>query len=353
MAYPTDLTPLATPAPGAGEIAAQWPAPDLEELEFLKRQIGRTRTQMETTINAIGERLSPEYLIEQAKSSAREATVGRIKDMTDEANRRVEGMSNSLGQTIRENPLPAALIGLGVGWLWMAGRNRSTGYRGYRDGRYAGRPEQYEYFERDERGRLDGVREWVAEAADSTKQTASAISSQAEETVQNLGNRAGNAAQRAGDSVADTVSRTGEVIGGATEAIQERVTETAERTRQEAERLRWKAQWRGQMAVNGGKRSFWEAMEANPLVVGAVVAAAGAALGAAVPATEYENQILGETRERLFGEVRTRAQDAVERVQAVVDDTQRAAVAEVKESAHRNSLTVEDVMAGEDEPFTS
>ena len=103
MANTTDLSYQSSgyaPAPSASD-----------DPDVIRRQIEYTRAQMTGTINQIGERLSPDYLLDKAKTSVREATVGRFKDMSYEANRRMEGMSNNMSDTVRANPLPVALIG--------------------------------------------------------------------------------------------------------------------------------------------------------------------------------------------------------------------------------------------------
>jgi ElaB/YqjD/DUF883 family membrane-anchored ribosome-binding protein len=345
MASPTDLT-------RSSESYALVPRMETDDPAIIRRQIDLTRAQMEKTIQTIGERLSPENIIEQAKTSAKEATVGRIKDMTYQANQTVDKVSNSLGQTIRDNPLPVALIGLGLGWLYMSGRNKEYSYPadryGYRSGPYGAY--------RDEPSRLEDAREWVDDVAYTAERKVADVKARAGDAVQEMGEnvsetaqRAGEAvsetAQRAGETVSETVYKAGEAVGEAVETAQERIGETAERARMEAERLRREAQWRGRLAVDRSKRSFWENMEENPLVVGAVVAVAGLAVGASIPTTDYENQLLGETRDRLFDEAKDRAQDAVERVQAVVEDTQRAAVTEAKQAAQRHHLTVEDIIS--------
>ncbi len=37
----------------------------------------------------------------------------------------------NLGRTVRANPLPVALLGIGLGWLMVADRQRKSGYGGY------------------------------------------------------------------------------------------------------------------------------------------------------------------------------------------------------------------------------
>src|ERR671917_2654521 len=66
------------------------------EIERTRAEIERTRADMGETVDAIQQRLSPENLKEQAKDRVRETTVGRAME------------------TIRENPLPAALTGIGL-----------------------------------------------------------------------------------------------------------------------------------------------------------------------------------------------------------------------------------------------
>ena len=50
------------------------PVSESDDPDVIQRQIDHTRDQLAVTVNAIAERLSPDNLIEQAKSSAKEAT---------------------------------------------------------------------------------------------------------------------------------------------------------------------------------------------------------------------------------------------------------------------------------------
>jgi len=326
-----------------------------DDPDTIRRQIDHTRTQMEGTLNAIGERLSPENLVAQAKESAREATVGRIRDMRYQANDKLDEMSNGLGRTIRDNPLPVALIGLGLGWLWKSSRDRMDNGRDYP----AYRSDSYGYYETDERSRMrrggPPLRERVGEVAHSVGEAVSDRTHRATESTSEAIYRAGEAIGETAENIQERVEGTAENVrhrvGETADNLQERVGETAEaigesaeRARAEAMRLRHEAERRGRMAARRTSRTFTETMEENPLMVAAIAALAGVAVGASMPATEYENQLLGETRDQLFSEARTRAQDAVERVQAVVEDTGRAVAQEAKQSARRHDLSLGDDM---------
>ena len=309
-----------------------------DDPDEIRQQISHTRALMGTTITEIGERLSPDYILDKAKTSVREATVGRFKDMSYEANRRVEGMSNSVGDSVRANPLPVALIGLGLGWLLMSERSKRQSYdtRGYRT-------TGYRYYESDEGpGRMDQARYRLNEAGEAVQDRAAEFGSRVGERAQQIGENVSETAQRTTEAVRDTAHRVGETVGQRAEMAQERATDMGMPARDEAERLAAEARWRAQAGVQQTRQTFWEVMENNPLTLGAVVLIAGAAVGAAIPSTEYENRLLGETRDRLMEEARTRAQDTVGRVQTVLHEAQTAAVTEARNAAQRENLPIGD-----------
>ena len=199
------------------------------------------------------------------------------------------------------------------------------------------------------RGRIDQARERVGDVAQdvahSVESRAHDVRRQVSGAAQNVGESVSHTASRVGETIGGTASRVGETLGdtasrvGETaEIAQERAGEALSRTRSEAERLRREAMWRSQEAMGRTKESFWNTMEENPLALGAVLVMAGAAIGASIPTTEYENRLLGETRDRFVDEARLRAQDAVERVQTVVEDTRSAAMSEIKVAAERENI---------------
>lgn len=325
------------------------PAPSTsDDPDVIRRQIENTRAQMTTTINEIGERLSPDYLIDKAKTSVREATVERFRDMSYQANRRMEGMSNSMSDTVRANPLPVALIGLGLGWLIMSERSKRHDY----DTRGQYRTTGYRYYEgHDGPGAMDQARHRLGDAADMVQDRAADIQSRVSGTAQRVSEGVSETASRVGESVSDTAQRTGEAVretayrvgenvGHRAEMVQERAADLSQQARSEAERLAAEARWRAQAGVQRTRQSFWETMEQNPLTLGAIVLVAGAAVGASIPSTEYENRLMGETRDRLMDEAKVRAQDTVGRVQTVLQEAQQAAVTEAKNVAQRENLPI-------------
>src|SRR5688500_12568583 len=108
---------------------AALPSPG-DDPEQIRADIVQTRAEMSETIDALQDRLSPQHLMQEAKDSVRDATVGKVKDMmtsvTDKAadlTGDVQDGAREAADYVRQNPVPAVLIGAGIAWLLM----RTTG----------------------------------------------------------------------------------------------------------------------------------------------------------------------------------------------------------------------------------
>src|SRR3984893_4792205 len=100
--------------------------PAVDPTEGIRDDIEERRAQMSETIDAIQDRLNPKRLMDDAKETVRAATVGKVTDMMNSASESASGLVDR----IKENPLPAALIGLGA---WgLDGRQENGKGRPYR-----------------------------------------------------------------------------------------------------------------------------------------------------------------------------------------------------------------------------
>lgn len=124
-----------------------WQEPDqlTEESEQARLDIEKTRAQMGETLDSIGDRLSPERLkteaidtADQLKTAAvqaaraatqevisgvREATWGAYDNARSRINQtksEIEGAGMSVIRTLKYNPIPAAMVGMGVYWLYQS-----------------------------------------------------------------------------------------------------------------------------------------------------------------------------------------------------------------------------------------
>src|SRR5713101_4343171 len=97
-----------------------------EDLDTARAQFEQTRAEMGETIDAIKERLNPQKLMGQAKESVREATIGRAQDAANAAVETAKDTGTTVAGFIKENPIPAALTGLGITWLLMSARKQNS-----------------------------------------------------------------------------------------------------------------------------------------------------------------------------------------------------------------------------------
>ena len=250
---------------------------------IIRAEIRETRERMGETIEEIGERLNPNRLKEQVKQNVREATIGRVENMARTTVDRVSETQRTLTTIVRDNPIPAAMVGIGLGWLFWNGRQqRTSGERSYyavRSGRglsdvslsgYAGTEFSGPYAEP---GAAYGA---VTVARGS--EGGGGMGESVKETAEELAGRAQN--------VADTVAR---------------------QTRTQAERV---------------QEQFYQ----NPLAIATATLALGLAAGLAVPATRKEAELVGSARDKLVDRVRNVARETGEKVQQVaervMDETQ-------------------------------
>jgi Protein of unknown function (DUF3618) len=92
---------------------------DSPATERLEAEIEETRIGMSQTIDEIEERLHPRHLMEQAKDT--------VKDAAGDVAGRVAGR-------VRDNPVPVALLAMGLGWLFYYVQSSSRGPRVSGDG---------------------------------------------------------------------------------------------------------------------------------------------------------------------------------------------------------------------------
>lgn len=71
----------------------------------LEREVAADRERIDRTIDAIHQKLTPGQLIDEGLNYLKRDT---------------SGVFGSLGETIKANPIPTALVGVGLLWLLLA-----------------------------------------------------------------------------------------------------------------------------------------------------------------------------------------------------------------------------------------
>ena len=278
-----------------------------DEVEVTRVEIERTRADMSETANAIQRRLSPEYLKEQAKDRVREATVSAAQEA-----------GNGITDTIRENPVPWALTGIGLGWLLMNVRRQRT-----QRPRLRRRP-YYDY---------DPAYDAPYDYPPRYDERETSGSSAGREALNRTRDRAGETAHQARDKVGETAGQARDRVEQSAARARDKTGELANRTQNQASRLADRTRYQARRAGGGLQRMLRE----NPLTTGALAVGLGAAVGLAIPETRKEHEVMGEARDTVVEKAQEKAQEAQQKVQRVAEEAQGAA----QEEAQNQGLTQE------------
>lgn len=297
-------------APGAEPAGA-------DDTSEIRAGIAQTRGEMSETIDAIQERLSPQAIKEQVKDQVREATIGKAEDMVRNTTDTINDARATIMETVRQNPIPAALVGIGLGWLLINRRSPAPrGYRGYSGQGYY-RPVSYPGGYRD--GSFYDQGRYVGEAPYRAQEGAGNVVNRAQETV-------GNIADRAQETVGNIADRAQETVGSIADQAQEAAGYVADQAQYQARRV---------------EDRFQQTLDESPLALGALAVALGTAVGFSLPQTRRENELLGEARDTLVERAQEVAQDTVERVRQVAGDVMEQAQTTAQEQARERGLTPE------------
>jgi gas vesicle protein len=303
-----------------------------DDPDQIRQQIEQTRADMSDTIEAIQDRLNPGRVAEQVKGEVRAATIGRAEHMVNEVSSSVRGASNGFLDTIRDNPVPAALAAIGLGWLWL---KRPSAERDWR-------------VIPGEQGDVRYVRGNGGSGPDrySTRVYGSRVRDDGTEDQGGPGAAVGGAARQAGQTVQQTASQAGDtlqqVAGQASGAVQSTVSQVQGSAQQLGTQAQQTAQQFGAQAQQTAQRarsSLQTAHYENPLGMGAIALLAGLAVGLAAPSTDVEDQFMGDTRDRVLQQGQDRLQGTLEQVGHVAQRAAEAATRTAQDAAQQEGLT--------------
>lgn len=256
----------------------------------IRQDIARTRTELDSTVNALGKRLSPAGLFEEGWNFLRSGSA--------------EPHARAGVRTIREHPIPVAMLGVGFGWLAAETAGRSS--------------------EQDRQRRLPEGDEGpsIGEPASGTGEKASELAHGVSDRVGEMSDRVSDVSERVGDRV----SGMGKRMKGAGDRVTGQATERAREMGGQARNRARRA-----------SRGFAHAVEENPMGMGVAAFALAVAAGSMVRATRWENETMGEARDTLLDEAKETGRETVDDVK----DVAREAKASGEEKARERGLTPE------------
>lgn len=217
----------------------------------VEREVEASRGELDRTVEALKEKMTPGQLFDEASRAMGGAGQQVLAKFVEQA---------------KENPMPLAVMGLGLAWL-MAGPSKPS--RGY-DGRYEPRS-----FAPDEPSRPG------------------------------LGDKAHAVADKAAHLLGETQDKLSNAAASAGEtgrAAARNLSSMASTAKDKAATYRDQAQ-----------EGFSALLEREPLLIAGMALAVGAVVGAALPATAAEDKLAGETRDKLLEKGKTALHDGMQK----------------------------------------
>lgn len=213
----------------------------------------------------------------------RKLTPGQLLDQTLEY---LKGsgagqFSQNLGDTVKHNPIPVTLMGISMAWLMLAGARDGHPTRSW--------------------GTADHAQRRMGEAVSSATDTAGQMVQGVRERVDETGTRMRNMAYSAQERVGETAG-----------AMRAQVRSQAARARETFDSLRHESPW----------------------ILGVLGFALGAALGAGLPPTRREDELMGQVRDEYVQQAREAGAEQLEKVKPVAAAASEAA----KEEADKQDL---------------
>lgn len=281
---------------------------ELQDTDRIERDLARTRARMDGRLNELQDKMSPAQLANDALAYFQG---GDGADFT----------ANLIGRA-KANPLPVALVGIGLVWLMAPGHQRgsssnephqsdlhmrlSDAERGVV--RFEGEDDEaHSYRLDDARGRVLGI---ARESADTAGSYADRIKDAVGSLTEKARRSAHDAQNSAGRAFASLHDQAGERVG----RLQE-----------------------GAASLSGSTRQSLSSVTSNPLALGALAAVVGVVAGSLLPSMEQEEAVLGSLAGKLKSAGRDLAQDVVDRGGQMASET----LAAVKDSAGAHGLSAE------------
>ncbi|MCY1665152.1 DUF3618 domain-containing protein [Rhizobium sp. SL86] len=319
--------------------------------EDIEREIEQDRQRIGAKLDEIQNRMSPGQLVDEAIAYAK-------------GSGGAEFLSNLTG-SMKTNPMPVALMGISLAWL-MASGNRSHAA----DAQPHAVSDEVDYplatvttpvqrvgpAEQDGSGRISHFKDATGTRfraiTDETGRRAGHFMDESGKTYRGFVDSTGRRVQ-------DIRDETGKLFDEASGWLSDTVASLGHSASRMGRNIReaGRSAGRGSMAMGASMRDQTSRMndglmrqfQDQPLVGGALAFAIGAAIGAALPRTEREDEMMGDMSDEVKGGVAARASNALDEAEHIASDVSHKAasvVADVHDVAR-------DRIAEETKPYRS
>lgn len=281
---------------------------DARSSEEIEHDIRDQRAQMSSSINSLQQKFSVDAILSDIGLMFR----GQAGDI-----------GRSVSQTLGQNPAAVAVIGAGVAWL-LLGQKRDGGgdpKRQYRKtqrsmslsrdrdlgrshdvgttvglGNQAQRDQDTRWFDTAQQRGREGFQRGYKEP-NFSKEGEAGLIDQALDAVGTVGDAVSQGATSIGETAADLSDWLSHGLEDLSDEARARVVQ-ARHAAHEARRV-------SDVVIEKGGRTASHLFEDQPLIVGALAVAFGAALGGILPHSKLEDDSLGDSSDRLFAKAQS------------------------------------------------
>lgn len=293
------------------------------EAHAIREDIDITRRRMDDTMDALGERLEPQHLLDEVLGFFRRSTEGdgKLAHLREKVSHSADTAMHAVIDTVKKNPMPALMIGAGLAWMIYGNRRSRTPE--YRDDRalHAG--------DADHEGiRYDPDTHYDRPLDYPPSEAGSQWSDQGGSKLGHMKDSLAEKTHHAADQVKEKLSHVGDVAREKAHQLRERAGEfghrVGERTRQAYDRTR------DRVATTA---------DHHPLESGLACLAFGIIAGLALPTPNAVNRRIGPTADRLRDRTREAGSEMLQKGKRVA----QAAVSAMKQEAQSQGLTPENL----------
>lgn len=290
--------------------------------ERLEREIDQQRDTIGNIVSALENKLSPGEIVDRVMRAGKGTgsaietggVVGAL--VLGTMGYGVGAMAKNAVSVVKANPVPALLASTGLVWLYASRQDTAPVHQpGYAQGRTAYGSSASMYSTADYGGSSsEGLRDKASHLRDAASERASHLREGVSERASHLREGASHLRENVAHKLSDARERVGETAH-----------HTADTVRHQADRAR---------------EGFSHMMEDKPLVVGAIALGIGALLGAALPVTRKEDELMGETGDKLRSKAGEAGQTVREKGREVAQSVREKggeSAREIRESARGDS----------------
>ena len=278
-------------------------AADDRSPDEIERDIRHTRDEVSSTLDAIQSKLTPGQMMDQALNYMRSSLPADF--------------GRNLNESVRNNPIPVALVGIGLAWMMMSGRRGSMMGSSAMDGSSVGSSLGSSSMSSSSLGSMHSSSMHSSSMSDNSS---GGMMQGMRDSAQHMADRTREMTGSARDRLTSTAAGARDSIASTAAGARDRMADIAHRSRDQMSRAR---------------AGMSQVIDEQPVVVGALGVALGAMLGAALPSTRQEDQLMGEMRDDLMaragsmardyadraaGQARNVSQQAAERMHRAVDE---------------------------------